>query len=63
MNKAEAFTSIRAIKLFTAALTLICLVAIVGVALFITRSISKPIHLITNSLNLNADHVFTPRLR
>lgn len=62
MNKAEAFTSIQAIKLFTAALTLICLVAIVGVALFITRSISKPIHHITNSLNLNADHVFTASL-
>ncbi len=62
MNKAEAFTSIQAIKLLTAALTLICIIAIVGVALFITRSISKPIHHITNSLNLNADHVFTASL-
>jgi len=62
MNKAEAFTSINAIKLLTAALTLICVVIIVLVALFITRSISKPIHQITNSLNSNANHVFTASL-
>ncbi|MFZ5771611.1 MAG: methyl-accepting chemotaxis protein [Thermodesulfobacteriota bacterium] len=62
MNKAEAFTSINAIKLLTAALTLVCVVVIVLVALFITRSISKPIHQITNSLNSNANHVFTASL-
>jgi methyl-accepting chemotaxis protein len=63
MNKSEAFTSINAIKLFTAALTAICIVVIAAVAFFITRSISNPINLITNSLNLNANHVFTASLQ
>lgn len=62
INKSEAFTSINAIKLFTIGLIVICIVAIAAVAFLITRSISKPINIITESLNLNADHVFTASL-
>jgi methyl-accepting chemotaxis protein len=63
MDKAEAFSSINTIKMFTAALIALCIAVIAVVAFFITRSISKPIGRITGSLNQNASHVYAASLQ
>ena len=63
MDKAEAFSSINTIKMFTAALTILCIAVIAAVAFFITRSISKPINRITDNLNQNASHVYAASLQ
>ncbi|MEW5948644.1 MAG: methyl-accepting chemotaxis protein [Thermodesulfobacteriota bacterium] len=57
INKSEAFATISGIKWFITILAVVCIAAIIGVALLITRSITKPINAIIDDLNAGADKV------
>jgi len=57
IDEAEAFAVIKALKWLIGIVAAAGIVAIIGVAILITRSITKPINSIIEGLNKGADHV------
>ncbi len=57
IDESEAFASVKAIKWLILIITVVSILAIVGVAFLITRSITKPINMITQGMNEGADQV------
>ncbi|SHJ91820.1 methyl-accepting chemotaxis protein [Desulfatibacillum alkenivorans DSM 16219] len=57
IDEAEAFAAIKAIKGLIGMIAVITLAAIIGIALLITRSITKPINRIIEGLNEGAEQV------
>ncbi len=57
INKSEAFSSIAALRWLILAVTIVSVLAIIGIALLIVRSITKPINTITMGMSEGADHV------
>ncbi|MGM0454367.1 MAG: methyl-accepting chemotaxis protein [Thermodesulfobacteriota bacterium] len=57
IDKSEAFAAVNMIQWVVGTLAVISLIAIVLVALFITRGITKPVHRIVQSLNSSSEQV------
>jgi methyl-accepting chemotaxis protein len=57
IDETEAFAAVKAIKWLILMFAVVAVLAIVGVAFLITRSITKPINAITQGMNEGADQV------